>query len=256
MEQGSPEWHKWRAEGIGASEAAVLLGHDPYGKTPFKLWQLKLGLDTKSGGPEALFQRGHETETMVRAAYEFETGLDFGPACFEHSEFPFIRASLDGWNDAEKRGIEIKMVGKEAIKLPPPLHHLIQVQHQMLVTGTSSWVYIRHCEGETKVEVIQEDLTMQRDILAACWQFWSHVQDKTPPPYSPMDWVPDERGDLKVLVDGWRASTTTKERKSYREDILALCAGTKRTLCNGLKISTDPARLTEDKSDATENQGS
>ena len=176
-----PRWTqlKWNASSSdimlegGASEAAVLLGHDPYGKTPFKLWQLKLGLDTKSGGPEALFQRGHETETMVRAAYEFETGLDFGPACFEHSEFPFIRASLDGWNDAEKRGIEIKMVGKEAIKLPPPLHHLIQVQHQMLVTGTSSWVYIRHCEGETKVEVIQEDLTMQRDILAACGQLKS-----------------------------------------------------------------------------------
>src|SRR5690606_2655687 len=33
LEQGSPEWLAWRAEGIGASDAATIMGENPY-QTP------------------------------------------------------------------------------------------------------------------------------------------------------------------------------------------------------------------------------
>ena len=34
--QRSPEWLRWRARGVTASEAAIVLGRSPY-KTPWRL---------------------------------------------------------------------------------------------------------------------------------------------------------------------------------------------------------------------------
>ena len=35
--QRTPEWDRWRAQGITASESAVILGRSPY-KTLWRLW--------------------------------------------------------------------------------------------------------------------------------------------------------------------------------------------------------------------------
>lgn len=42
FEPGSPEWHALRATGIGASEAAAVLGLSPW-ESPYSLWQRKAG---------------------------------------------------------------------------------------------------------------------------------------------------------------------------------------------------------------------
>lgn len=42
LEPGSPEWHALRATGIGASEAAAVLGLSPW-ESPYSLWQRKAG---------------------------------------------------------------------------------------------------------------------------------------------------------------------------------------------------------------------
>ena len=246
IEQGSTEWHLWRLKGIGASESACLLGADPYGMTPYKLWLVKTGKAKPRDGNESIFLRGHEVEDAVRAGYEFDTGLTFAPACFEHPEYPFIRASLDGWNDETKRGIEIKMVGAEAINDPIARHHMIQVQHQMLVTATNEWTFIRDCRGNTQVQTIYADLDMQRHIGMLCCNFWECVTTVVAPAFTDEDWVPDENPDLAGAVQAWQEATTTKDRKYLREDILNLVAR-KRKLCRGVKISRNPDRLTEVK---------
>lgn len=42
FEPGSPEWHAARATGIGASEAAAVLGLSPW-ESPYSMWQRKAG---------------------------------------------------------------------------------------------------------------------------------------------------------------------------------------------------------------------
>ena len=43
VSQRSDAWRVWRSQGIGASEAAVIMGRSPY-KTPWRWWAEKTGL--------------------------------------------------------------------------------------------------------------------------------------------------------------------------------------------------------------------
>jgi putative phage-type endonuclease len=261
MEQGSNEWLQWRKQGIGASEAAILLGLDPYGKTPYKLWLEKQGApaeDTEAA--PGLFQRGHETEAMIRAALELETGVDYPPALFEHPEYPFIRASLDGWADEEAaknaclpRGMECKMVGIKALAEPIPPHHQAQLQHQMLVTAQDEWLYVRHAEGTTQKFTVKADPRMQTQILAACWDFWDRVTTQIAPAFTDQDWVPVENENLDLALRMMLEQNTTTKRAPYRAEALALAAGIRAGNrlenmmagpAHGAKVQLNPARVT------------
>ena len=44
--QGSPEWHSYRKNKLGASYAGIILGISPY-MTPFQLWEQILGLSAQ-----------------------------------------------------------------------------------------------------------------------------------------------------------------------------------------------------------------
>lgn len=237
--QGSPEWLKWRHEGIGASEVASLLGVDPYNKTPRILYEEKI----RSLAPVATelehLRQGHEIEAMVRAMHEFETGEDWPAVCFEHPEYPFIRASLDGWNGSKVA--EFKMTTGEMMSKPVPEHHIIQCQSQLLVTATEVATYVRHCRnlGATEKIEIAEDKHIQVRILAACWDFWDRVQTKRPPDYIDADWVPSEDAFLLEIVATWRSCTTTKDKKSARAQLIGMIQ-TPRAVCAGVKIQRAP----------------
>ena len=42
VSQRSDAWRVWRAQGMSASEAAIIMGRSPY-KTPWRLWSEKTG---------------------------------------------------------------------------------------------------------------------------------------------------------------------------------------------------------------------
>lgn len=244
MEQGTAEWLQWRKEGIGASESAALMGVCPY-KTPLMLWKEKLKGEIEDQSESAnVFAKGHAIEAQMRAAYEFETGLDFPPCLMEYSEWPVVRASLDGWNEENRQGIEIKFVGQDKLQAAIPAHHVTQMQHQMLVAGVKEWTYIRSTDGVHYNAVkVEADVKMQMDILSACMKFWDLVEHQVEPEYTDRDWFPDERPELVSAVELMREATTTKVRQAHRDTILALCQR-KRTVCQGVKISKDPDRVT------------
>lgn len=237
MQQGSAEWHAWRKDGIGASEVAAIMGCSPY-TTAYQLWREKRE-DVSGQEDNTAMARGRAHEPMVRAALAFEMECEFTPQCFEHPTYPFLRASLDAWCEARRLGAEIKSVGAAKLADEIPRHHYLQVQTQMLVTASLSWLYVRTADGvNVKIETIHASPDTQAEILAACTEFWRCVQDGTPPPYQPMDWVPCE--SVRPAVEAWRA-----DPKRGRAALLAACAGRKRTICAGVKISTDPPRISE-----------
>ncbi len=68
LRQNTPEWHRWRRQGIGASDAPVIMGETPF-KTPRTLWSIKTGRTQEDpAGPAA--RRGRELERFARRAYE------------------------------------------------------------------------------------------------------------------------------------------------------------------------------------------
>ncbi len=106
LHQNTPEWHRWRRQGIGASDAPVIMGETAF-KTPRTLWSIKTGrMQEGPAGPAA--RRGRELERLARRAYERQTGIQVEPLCLVHEGFEWMRASLDGLSFDGSTLLEIK----------------------------------------------------------------------------------------------------------------------------------------------------
>jgi putative phage-type endonuclease len=182
LEQGSDEWHLWRKQGIGASEAPMVLGISPY-KSIHKLWQEKTGAIEEKDGYNYVFEKGKEIEAKARAYFELMNDKDCPPMCMDIDEFPMLRCSLDGYNEKENFALEIKYVGKDAMSDEIPAHHIAQLQHQMMVCGATDITYIRSNDGVTfKTDVIKRDEAYIKDLKEKELAFWKMVEDKIEPP--------------------------------------------------------------------------
>lgn len=135
---------------MGASELPIILGEVPknYG-TYDELLTEKLG-----GAPrkknDFIMQKGHETETKIRAKLSMKYDLELVPLCVEYDPFPFFRASLDGYHS--KLTIEAKFCGGNNLNLVP-VHHWIQIQGQLAVTGQDEIVLAKSNNGIDVAEI-------------------------------------------------------------------------------------------------------
>lgn len=155
--QGSDAWLKWRDKGLGSSDAAVLLGVSPW-KTYIQLLDEKLGL----WQPEfniyqtRAMERGKTLEPAVRKLFEAYRGEKYPDKLFEHPEYPYMRASLDGYHKKSSTSIEIKCPSKkdhaEALDNRLPEKYMPQVQWQMLVGGISQSYYVSWSGGDELLE--------------------------------------------------------------------------------------------------------
>lgn len=166
FEQGSLEWLAWRRLGIGASDAPAIMDQSPYGH-PWTLWEEKLGLRPDKIIPQDVLDKAHRMEDAARAWYELKNDKDCPPACMEMVQYPFLKASLDGYNEKENFILEIKYVGHKAIKENMVMHHWIQNQHQMMVTGATDVLLIRTNDGVYfDAKIIERDEKFIQELLA------------------------------------------------------------------------------------------
>ena len=106
LQQNTAEWHRWRQQGLGASDAPVIMGEAAF-KTPRMLWSIKTGRAQEDApGPAA--RRGRELERLARRAYEQEVGIQMEPLCLVHDQLEWMRASLDGLSFDGSTVLEIK----------------------------------------------------------------------------------------------------------------------------------------------------
>ena len=132
IRQGSDEWHAFRASHIGASETPVIMEASPY-KTPYRLWQEKLGMVGKERETEAM-RAGSGAEPEIRAFVEDETDLMFETSVLESIPFSWMSASLDGFDTSQTIILECKLNNAENHELVKnqqvPADHFYQVQKQ------------------------------------------------------------------------------------------------------------------------------
>ena len=157
MQQNSSEWHAWRLNGLGGSDAPILMGFYEY-STPYKLWQEKTGLIKPDISGNFITDLGHKFEKVSRAQIELENDIDLKPTLVEMDKYPFIRASLDGYDEKNNIFAEFKYMGKENFewvkknKKPLDKHHP-QVQQQFLVTGCKSGYYVAYTLTDDKKDI-------------------------------------------------------------------------------------------------------
>jgi putative phage-type endonuclease len=189
MAQGSPEWHEHRRKYRNASETPVVLGVSPW-KTPYQLWQLKLGLIEQE--VSLAMQRGTELEPVARAAYEKRTGRIMQALVVVDGEYS---ASLDAMTLGGERIAEIKcpVKGKEStlwkmVEIGQlPEHYQWQVEHQLMVTKAAvADVFVFDGADGVLLEVAPDAGSWPR-IHEAWDKFAAFIASKTAPPLSDRD---------------------------------------------------------------------
>ncbi len=193
MQQQTDAWHKWRAEGIGASLAPGLMDVNPwFPRTPYEVFLLLTKRATPPPITDAM-RRGLELERVAREAFEARTGLLVEPGTREHPDHPFLRASLDGITLDGRDLVEVKVPGRETFEtlrneVQIPLHFYWQVQQQLAVSGAERgylWIYAPDGDGLLfPVTPNPEDIAR---LVARAHDVWQCVQTDNAPPLTERD---------------------------------------------------------------------
>lgn len=190
-------WVEIRRNGIGGSDAGVLMGGNKY-STPLALYLAKKGHDPFNGN--ASTEWGHILEDPIRqkTAESLGVRIETVPGTMRSRENPFMQANLDGLVWAESPvtigldtveglgGHEIKTSAKGDGWGPSeiPDGYYWQVQHYMAVTGLS-WFLLTCFILSTKTAEHYIVMRNEDDIgrlVAAEREFWEvHVEADNPP---------------------------------------------------------------------------
>ncbi|AMA72904.1 hypothetical protein ACH33_08565 [Aneurinibacillus sp. XH2] len=175
-------WLKLRNQGIGGSDASVVLGINKW-KTPFELWLEKTGqvIPQESQSDAAYF--GSLLEDIVAKEFERRSGKKVRRknATLQHPEHEFIIANIDRMLVGEKAILECKTTSAYNIKEweseEVPESYIVQVQHYLGVLGPEyKKAYFAVLIGNQKFvwkEIDRDDelieIIFQKEI-----EFWNH----------------------------------------------------------------------------------
>ncbi len=185
-------WLVERSKSVGASEAAAAIGVCLY-SSPIDVWQRKLGLSPPQPESEPMLW-GSLLEPVILAEYERRTSR----AVFDRQKFvrhavhPWMTATLDGVS--EDRVVEVKTATAyasdwgdvESDQIPDA--YLIQVQHQMAVTGLDRADVVVLIGGQ---RLLIYEVARNADLIDMIEKrlsaFWACVLNRTPPDWGRMD---------------------------------------------------------------------
>lgn len=193
------EWLAERGKRIGGSEAAALVGLNPW-LNNVKLWEIKTGRLTSPNISNEATVYGARAEAAIRQLYELdhpEMQVQYAPDnMWLYDAYPFAHASLDGWmtdRDGRLGVLEIKTSTAESRlqwhkwdgRIPD--NYYCQVLWYMMVTGAEFAELRAYIRGRTR-EIrdyhiersdVSDDIAMLAETGAA---FWEYVQTDTQPP--------------------------------------------------------------------------
>lgn len=170
---------------IGASEAAAACGLSPW-TTPFELWQSKRG-DAPDQSDNDSMQWGRRLELAIIGRYIEDSSepVEYPCASIVHPEYPWMRATPDALSPS--RVIEVKTARSahdwgEAGSADVPLQYLLQVTHQMIVTGQQlADVAVLIGGSDYRVYSVPLDEELAALLIAREAEFWQAVESGTPP---------------------------------------------------------------------------
>lgn len=234
LDQRSSDWDLWRLSGIGASEIAQVFNKSPFGNAQ-RLYERKLLLRGNQKENKYML-RGRILEPEALSVYESNTGNIMIPVCAEHSEYSFIKASLDGFSSSNgaRKVVEIKnpslRVHEMAIRGIIPEYYNYQCQQQALVAEVDEVDYFSYCKDwpdpskrAILLKVYRSELIIQDIIKTSAW-FWERVL-KREPLYSD-NWEPEthlykilmkEKADLDRMIESSKKSLISMSSKKNME---------------------------------------
>lgn len=167
-----------RKKGIGASEAASVLGLNPY-QTPLEIWMQKKGLVETLETPA--MKLGIRLEPVIAEMYQDTTGcILVQPFTMFYPKNPIIFATPDRIIHGKNKGLEIKTAnarmaenwGEEGTD-EIPQYYLIQCVLCMAVTNIPEWDVAVLIGGQDfRIYHIQRDIDLENSIIERLLEWW------------------------------------------------------------------------------------
>lgn len=182
LEQGGKDWLAWRRQGIGSSDAPIIMGVSPWCDV-LTLYKRKRGELPEQESNWAM-ARGTRLEPKVREVLEKSLGV-LEPATLTHNDIPWMRASVDGISLDGKVVVEIKCPGQadhaiaQAGQVPPK--YIPQVQHILAVSDCDTLIYASYNSGELLTVSVPRDEAYIALLIKAEQAFWDAIQAGIPP---------------------------------------------------------------------------
>lgn len=256
------EWKELRSHYIGGSDAAAVVGLNPFASA-YSLWAEKTGRVPGFDGNLAT-EVGTFLEDFVAKKFEAETGKKVRRVnqSFFNSDYPWAIANIDREIVGEDAGLEIKTTSALNLKRFkggefPANYYYCQCVHYMAVTGKKRW-YLAVLIGnnEFKWFTIERDEEEIAALMAAEEGFWQLVQEDTPPTADGTDATTeaiqtiyagsnDECADLfgcdadlaAYLALGRRIKELQEEQKGVANRIKAMMGEAGLGECQGYRVS-------------------
>lgn len=190
------EWlDKRRVLGIGASEAAIIMGVSRF-KSPFQLWHEKLGLDVGDTANEQARRIGLLQEPTIAQLFAEEATpkrIIINPppyTIYQSDTDEFMIATLDRLQTHPDYAINLPVELKTAHwnlkgdwQSEPPLEYMVQVQHQLAVTGAPMGSVAALVGGLT---FLWCDIARDDEFIALLREqerlFWQSLMEQREPP--------------------------------------------------------------------------
>ena len=236
------DWLQIRRTGIGGSDAAAAVGLNPF-KSQTELWLEKTSRDADLPKPDpndmgSPTHWGTLLEPIVAAAYSKHTGhrIRRVNAVLRHPTVPFMLANLD----REVIGVpgvqilECKTAGEFGARHwqdGPPEYVVLQVQHQLAVTGKQAAdVAVLLCGQRLEVYRIERDDELIARLIQLEAEFWRWVEIDEPPPGDGSESAdralrclyPRDNGGTVDFSDDRQLSATFADLIAVREQIETL----------------------------------
>ena len=236
----SQDWVEERANYIGGSDVATILGENPY-STPLQLWLRKKGLIPPIEDSPIL-RFGHFFEPILAQHFEDVTGLKTRQVnkTYQQPEHSFLRANIDRMVLSDpKKGLESTAVLElktttshrlKALDGELPQEWLLQAYHYLGITGFSK-AWLQCYERDTCIfhdpVLIQRDDDLIAQNMSKLIQWWQihMIEGKQPEPINGEDTLilyPNSR-DGKVLEatpNELHIYEELKEVRSRKEDFI------------------------------------
>lgn len=179
-------WLLERRKGIGGSEAAAVVGLNPWA-SPYSVWADKIGKLDEKETSEAMRQ-GTDLEDYVARRFMEATGKKVRQSGFMYRNpaYPWALANVDRLIVGEDAGLECKTTSQLNLRKfkdgEYPANYYCQCQHYMAVTGCRKWyLAVLIYSTEFKVFEIERDEDEIAALMDAEKRLWEHVQRRTPP---------------------------------------------------------------------------
>lgn len=181
------EWLEERRKGIGGSDAAAIMGLNPW-RTPYAVWADKTGQLPEKEDTESMRQ-GRDLEDYVAHRFMESTGKKVRRRnqIIKNDQYPFAFANVDRMVAGENAGLECKTTSVLNLKKFKngdfPDTYYCQCVHYMAITGADRWYLAVLVFGsDFKVFTIERDQEEIDALMAEEQYFWDNFVKKNMPP--------------------------------------------------------------------------